>query len=580
MIEYNEALSRVLLYLQKREKIRPYNEYHKKKNGLPDYLDIWEIDTEILDANDKIRSIRLQIIFFPDFPLTFPKLLIAKEDFETIKYLPHLQVDRQICVFQNNSEPNVLSPEKVVEEAIRRAKNIIEDGLKGNNREDYEEEFEAYWNSNYSKTDVVNNSFLLLTEKPLEQIFSLITLGGPINKFKYVIHQNENLALNFKTYLKSQKIQYTETTGYLIPDLEVFITPPFNRSNKEIFDAIEKLEDEESKKYVSFIDNDKESKLFLFPKEIGSEIKYFGWFHSHAKLDIKGFRPNSFKNYTALSLFQSRDEINRILPHVYNSRRLIKRSAGEKVESSNKKFVLAGLGSIGSNLIHYLNSTQTVEFKLIDSDLLELENIGRHYLGFNYVNWKKTEALKDFLTKSSPIQKVETREQSVIQIIKDEPLFINESDFLFVAIGETNIEFWIAEAIKNGLINRPTFFLWVEPYLLGGHCIYINPENNNYFNYFNEDGLYKFNIIGDYKNELLSLKEAGCQSNYTPYSSNNIQLFLGNIYLNISEIINSKNMKSRSFSWVGDLRIASEMNIALSEYSMKFKANSLIENKI
>jgi hypothetical protein len=115
---------------------------------------------------------------------------------------------------------------------------------------------------------------------------------------------------------------------------------------------------------------------------------------------------------------------------------------------------------------------------------------------------------------------------------------------------------------------------------LGGHCIYINPENNNYFNYFNEDGLYKFNIIGDYKNELLSLKEAGCQSNYTPYSSNNIQLFLGNIYLNISEIINSKNMKSRSFSWVGDLRIASEMNIALSEYSMKFKANSLIENKI
>jgi hypothetical protein len=482
-----------------------------------------------------------------------------------------------ICIFQNNSEPNSFLPEKVVEETIRRAKNIIEEGIRGNNDKDYEDEFEAYWNSNYSKTDIVNNSFLLLTETSLKQDFDLISLETRTNKFKYIIHQNENIALNFKEYLDSQNIKYTETTGYLIPDIGIFVKPPFNKTNKEIFDAIEKWDEEEAKKYISLI-NSKESMLFLFPKIIGSGIRYFGWFHSPAKSKRNGFRSKSIKNYNALSLFQSQEEINRVLPHVYNNQRLVERSAGEKSDNVNKKFVLAGLGSIGSNLIHYLNSTQKVEFKLIDTDLLELENIGRHYLGFNYLNWKKTKAIKDFLIKSSPIQKIETREKSIVQVIKEEPLFINESDFLFVAIGETNIEFWIADAIKKGIINRATFFLWVEPYLLGGHCIFINPKNNNYTAYFDEDGLYKFNIIGDYENEVLSLKEAGCQSNYTPYSSNNIQLFLGNIYLNISDIITSQVSDSRSFSWVGDKSIASKMNIGLSEYSTQFESNTLIEN--
>src|SRR5690606_1258972 len=123
-----------------------------------------------------------------------------------------------------------------------------------------------------------------------------------------------------------------------------------------------------------------------------------------------------------------------------------------------------------------------------------------------------------------------------------EPAFINESDYIFIAIGESNIESWLADAVNKGLIIKPIFFVWVEPYLLGGHCIFITPENNNYESYFDKNGFFKFNVIGDYKNKNLSLKEAGCQSNYTPYSSNNIQLFLGHLNLEISKIIELDNL--------------------------------------
>jgi hypothetical protein len=268
------------------------------------------------------------------------------------------------------------------------------------------------------------------------------------------------------------------------------------------------------------------------------------------------------------------------MPQIYTNQRLIKRSSGDIAQPVVKKFVVAGVGSIGSNLIHYLNSIQAVEFKFIDPDSLELENIGRHYLGFNYLNWKKTKALKDYLTSSSPIQKVETREKSIFQVVNDELEFINESDFLFVAIGESNIETWIANAINKGLIVKPTFFIWVEPYLLGGHCIFINPKNSNYATYFAKDDLFKFNIIGNYENDVLSLKEAGCQSNYTPYSSNNIQIFLGNIYPKILKILDSNDADSKSFTWIGDKGIAEKLNIELSEYSLKYESNTLIENVV
>jgi hypothetical protein len=580
MIEYKEALERVSLYINKREKVRPISDYYKKKIGLPEYLDIWEITTEILDKRDKILNIRFHIIFFPDFPLSFPKILLSKEDFDKIKFIPHLQVDRLICNFQNNSEPNILFPEKIVEEAIRRAKNILEEGIKGKNDKDYEEEFEAYWASNYSKKDVVNKSFLLLNEKPLKHDFDLISLKKPINKFRYIVHQNENIALNFIAYLKEQNIKYTETTGCLIPNLDILEKPPFNKTNREVFDAIEKLSTEVSQKYISFINDNTESKLFLFPKIIDTDIRYFGWFHSQPKSNIKGFRQKSLSNYKLLSTLQSTEQINRIMPQIYTNKRLAKRSSGDIAQHLTKKFVIAGVGSIGSNLIHYLNSIQDVEFKLIDTDSLELENIGRHYLGFNYLNWEKTKALKDFLTNSSPIQKVETREKSIVQVVNDESNFINESDFLFVAIGESNIESWIANAMDKGLIVKPTFFIWVEPYLLGGHCIYINPKNNNYTTFFPKDELFKFNVIGNYENDVLLLKEAGCQSNYTPYSSNNIQIFLGNIYPKISEIIDSENIDSKSFTWIGDKNIAEKLDIELSEYSLNFESNTLIENII
>tara|TARA_R110002050_G_scaffold20348_1_gene57654 strand:- start:42911 stop:44653 length:1743 start_codon:yes stop_codon:yes gene_type:complete len=580
MMDYSQALERASEYLGKREIVEVLSYDKKRKLELPVHLDVWEITTEVINEQNDLLEISLHLVFLSDYPLSFPKVQLSKEDFDKLKYIPHLQVDRIICVFQNNSEPLIDAPELVVDEAINRAKTIIENGLKGINENEYLDEFESYWDAPYSKKDMVNNSYLLMIEKPIEERFYLISLDKPISSYNNIIHQNEKNAQHFKSYLEEKNINFTETTGLIVPNLDILLKPPFNFSNKVIFDNIQTSNKDFFRTYISKINDKTFPKLFLFPKDINSEIRYFGWEHSLPNLNRKGFRKKSLNNFKVLSTFQSAEKIKRVSPQVYSNQRMVKRTSGEQNIKKAQKFVIAGVGSIGSNLIHFLNSQPNSEFKLIDNDKLKLENIGRHYLGFNHLNSFKTTALKDFLLSNSPIQKVETKEESIVHLIKNDPAFVNESDYLFVAIGESNIETWIANAIENKTITTPTFFIWVEPYLLGGHCIFINPKNNVYQTLFDDKGLFKFNIIKDYSNELLTLKEAGCQSNYTPYSSNNIQIYLGALFLEISKVISLNDPNSRSYTWIGDKGISTDMSIELSDYSSGFDSNTLIENEL
>jgi hypothetical protein len=84
------------------------------------------------------------------------------------------------------------------------------------------------------------------------------------------------------------------------------------------------------------------------------------------------------------------------------------------------------------------------------------------------------------------------------------------------------------EALLQGRLTKPLFVVWVEPFLIGGHCLFIHPSNGvNYRALFTES-LYNYNVIApeEYrdKNRQLLFKEAGCQSSYVPYGQQSINL--------------------------------------------------------
>lgn len=262
--------------------------------------------------------------------------------------------------------------------------------------------------------------------------------------------------------------------------------------------------------------------------------------------------------------------------------RLNIRTEGQNNSLIENKFLVSGIGSIGSNLVFFLNSLNKPEFKLVDPDKLRTENIYRHFLGFSSIGNYKTKAVENYLRTQIPIQKVSTREESIINVCRKEIDFVNEVDYIFSATGEVNIDLWIGEAIKSRIITKPVFFLWVEPYLVGGHCIFIHPESTEYTNYFDEDQLFKYNIIhkDEYLkgNEHLSLREAGCQTTYTPYSLEGVLGYLAKIFSKIISIIKDEKKRSVSYTWLGKFDRIRGLGLQLSEFGLRNESNDIIEN--
>lgn len=146
-------------------------------------------------------------------------------------------------------------------------------------------------------------------------------------------------------------------------------------------------------------------------------------------------------------------------------------------------------------------------------------------------------------------------------------------------VDKFNHERWINEQQEAGKITKPIFYVWVEPYLAGGHILYIHPNDGKFDKYFNEDTTFKYNIISAqaYKNNtLFKIQEAGCNTSYTPYSMESVESFLAAIFPEICKTVKIENKKSYALSWIGDTGMISKMGIELSEIGTNNNPGSII----
>jgi len=578
-----EGKSKIIAFqeLSKTENVRLLNDEEKKISDFDSIIDVWEVDTEIHHENKCIRLF-FQISFEKQFPFDFPKIYLSPDSFEKIKYIPHVDNDRLVCTFDSEiASTNPNEPAGIVVECIKRAKSIIMDGLTGVNQCDFDDEFKAYWEGKYGKEKHLPKTVLsLINTLQNDSLVKLICLKNPIQYYKYVLHTSDILSIRFKEFLAEYKVEFHEADVFYLKNFTEK-SPPFTFKNRDVTKLVKDSNIEQLKAFETFINKSEYPKLVICKKQFPHKEYLFGWFHSHLKTNANGYRPGKFKPFNAFSTIQSNDIVERISTDVFTRERLENRTSGIDKLENEKCFAIAGVGSIGSNLLFFLNSYNSPEFRFIDRELIRLENIGRHLLGFEYIGVNKTKALKDYLLKNNPLQKVSTKEVSVIEVIKDDIDYINEADYFFMSIGKANIDNWVCQSLVEGRITKPIFIIWVEPFLCGGHCLYLHPSNPDYKKYF-EDDLFKFNVIDreEYKigNNNLSLREAGCQTTFIPYSGANVISFLSALFPAISSIIASNSTKSTSYTWHGNVEKIIELEIKTSKAINEFEKGKLIQN--
>jgi len=567
--------------LSKIDNVRIVNFDECKRLGFNPVFELWEIDTEV-SVNDNLFPITIYLYFSTCFPAEIPKVYLSTETYKKVKYIPHVDNKKLVCTFDNEViQVNQEDPFGIINECINRAKKILLDGLHKVNLDDFITEFKAYWEETYENEIKPKHILSLINKFDEEDDLKLVCLDNPLKGYKYILHKDDKTSITFKDFLAEYGIKYKEVNAFHLNDFPLS-EPPFNFSNKKILEIVSNYSNSQLAHFKAFINKNQYPKLIVTKKIINENNYIFGWFHGFLNTNRKGFRTGSISPLHVFNTFQANDYVERISTETFTHNRLENRTSGE-IEIHKINFALAGLGSIGSNLLYFLNSYNLPSFRLIDDDFLKIENINRHFLGFSYINQFKTLALKDFLKTSNPIQDIQTMEFSIIKVITDAPDFVNSSDYLFSCIGNFNIESWLFNALRTQVIKIPVFFIWVEPYLVGGHCLYLHPSDPVFEKYF-MDGLFVNNVIpNDVYNNIeiqFTKREAGCQTTYIPYSSANVISFLSQLFPSICSIIESKSEKSTSFTWVGNIEKLKQLGMPKSKFAEDINAGQLIQTTL
>ena len=321
---------------------------------------------------------------------------------------------------------------------------------------------------------------------------------------------------------------------------------------------------EEQKKVKSFINAHQGGQIFfkLTENRIGGiEVK-------PVRLQRNGFRNGSLTTCDVYLNFEKKTtNLTRLFGCLYSKERIAERTFGELMQKQN--FLVAGLGSIGSNLVHFLSGNNNVSFTLVDNEVLTVDNVGRHLLGYRYVNQFKVCALIDYLRSIRPEQKNKFGITSIQKYIGGNFQKLSEYTALFLCTGDTMTEEYIIDAINKGELTIPVFILWLEPFGAAGHMIYINPNSFHKPLSINDalTKLYIHNVISDaeYKSQEnhFTKRDAGCNGLYALYSDNDVLLMLSAFYPIINRLLTEPE-ESTCYRWVGNIKRIVQKGISVN----------------
>lgn len=537
------------------------------------YEQIWSITIDIYDQVNSLylyEDLNLFIGIDINFPHRPPKIHIDRETLRNIGTIPHMSFsESDICIFDSFVIFDSTNPVGIIKEAIQKAIITLEEGLSGRNYEDFKSEYLAYWERQTHSNDLVfSDGLYTVIEREPENWNSVVVIEyldavQKNNQFLF-FNKEENLHNLYSEFLKHNKVTFLKYSAFYVGEpSDLLGYPPFEISLEESLKYIPTELESEFKRFF----NSHDSKFVLFKKEVEGDTTYLGWYYPELNLKFPGFRKLKPYDVAFKKIFPPhKKHVKRISTQKLNSDRLYNRTSGGEFEEKAKSFGLIGLGSVGSNLLYFLNQNHFPNTVLVDNDTLNAENLGRHLLGFEYLRHNKASACENYLKKKLPSQITTSYPTDIVKVLENKPDAFDDVDYIFFCIGIQNLDKWIINKLRAGEINKPVFLIWVEPYLIGGQLLYIHPNTIPQEAKLYEDVYkYKYSVISpeefQNKREVLIKRESGCQSVFSPYTANQLILFLSNIYQQVNVIMKENIRESKAITWIGDETIADRLGI-------------------
>lgn len=433
-----------------------------------------------------------------------------------LPFIPHIDKKGKLCLF--DLEGTIIYPkfEGLFNQCILKAKELVEKGISGKNREDFIKEFDSY--------------FALLGDISIAQV-SLPTEKKDTNiKFCEIVSKSKQRKNeSFTAYIKRKNdVKYFASTNqkdfdtwakkgtqkngiYLYINPLEYIYPP-NIFDYKLEDFLNKLLSFINFEWFNKLKGKCSSKLMLVfeIKQDDDMVNTCGFMVENPQFLTKDkVQLVSFTRITPLSI------------HRLDVDYLSSRTSFLPNEVANKSILLIGCGSIGGYVFHDLIKSGCKNITLVDNDILKPENIFRHFLGTESTYGYKAVSLVSYAKKTLPEINAKAISEKIEDAIIDCDLDFKDFDYIVSATGNHTINRWINKYLLENKILKTVFYIWNEPLDIGCHVARINiKDGNDYRDIFsiNHDGI--LDLSSYVKNgQAFAKTYSGCNGTFIPYGS-------------------------------------------------------------
>ncbi|MEH6651145.1 MAG: ThiF family adenylyltransferase [Motiliproteus sp.] len=210
---------------------------------------------------------------------------------------------------------------------------------------------------------------------------------------------------------------------------------------------------------------------------------------------------------------------------LFNPALLMPRS-GADTGLLDKKVLLVGCGSVGSEIAVKLASAGVGNLTLLDPDDFELENLYRNALDISWVGLSKALALNYQIGSNYPWITVKGYTGRLLDSRTLQRELLTSFDLIVIAIGSPTQERLFQDHLLSHNIKTPVINTWVEGYGVGGHASLDIPTSQGCLRcaYVDNAALTRglssnLNFLED--DQSLTVNHAGCGQLFLPYSGIN-----------------------------------------------------------
>lgn len=279
----------------------------------------------------------------------------------------------------------------------------------------------------------------------------------------------------------------------------------------------------------------------------------FGWVHPiWTPSDVVGFRKRKIPVQIRLSRTKGSVIQGLAIQRADDARMAVRTAGNHDLVFPGAEVAVIGCGSVGSALAVSLVKLGIKRLTLVDEEDLRVENIPRHICGFPSVGTRKAQAVTDHIHARHPAVDCRPVDGDVLELLGKGELDLSNADLVVSCTGSYAVDRRLNWLLRLGGMDCPVVFVWVEALLVSGHVMVVHPTEGGCFQCVHPDDQFDFAVCGN--PTAFSMREAGCQSTYLPYSGFSVGVFAAFAARRIAEVIRGEITRSTLYTLLGDMR--------------------------